>query len=275
MTEKQLLEQLEKELEAKYEDLDEQAREEIDAFAVKFEKASKKKEDKLSKEEYEKWKKKYILYSASSLLLVKALSKRSTNMNVKSAKIISDYMPKAYKIGFDDWAKGFNVNFALNIKIPDLKALEFILKSDRLLPKPSIDIPKDLKWNERKIKSALVQSTLKGESIPKLAKRLEKTVGMNKTSAIRNARTMMTASHNYGKLKAGLEAKKLGINVKKEWIATHDGRTRDSHIDIDGEVVEMDKTFSNGLMFPADPLGDPAEVYNCRCSMGEVIGDPL
>jgi len=50
-------------------------------------------------------------------------------------------------------------------------------------------------------------------------------------------------------------------------MATLDERTRESHAEIDGEIVDIDKEFSNGLMYPADPDGEPAEVYNCRCTM--------
>ena len=59
----------------------------------------------------------------------------------------------------------------------------------------------------------------------------------------------------------------LGFEVMKKWLATLDDRTRESHVDLDGEVVEVDEPFSNGLMYPADPSGEPEEVYNCRCTM--------
>lgn len=36
-------------------------------------------------------------------------------------------------------------------------------------------------------------------------------------------------------------------------------------------MVDPDKPFSNGLMYPSDPSGAPSEVYNCRCTMRAVI----
>lgn len=279
MTEKQLLKQLEKKLEAEYNNLGIEAQKEIEAFLEKYETAGSKEKKRLSEEEYEKWKKKFILYSTASSALIKKLSQISSKKNEKTAKIINEYMPKAYNTGAREWAKGFSVRFAKNVKMPDVKAIERASKKNQLLPKSRVDIPKDLKWNERKIKSALLQSILKGESNPKLAKRLREAVGMNKTSAIRNARTMMTASHNMGKQTFAEEAVEMGIKVKKMWIATNDDRTRDSHAEMDGVVVDVNEPFiltnmdgsQCGLMYPADPDGDPEQIYNCRCTMGYVI----
>ena len=61
-------------------------------------------------------------------------------------------------------------------------------------------------------------------------------------------------------------AKDKGADVVKQWDATLDGKTRESHRRVDGEIRELDETFSNGLMYPGDPNGAAAEVINCRCA---------
>lgn len=61
-------------------------------------------------------------------------------------------------------------------------------------------------------------------------------------------------------------AKAKGADVVKQWDATLDGNTRDSHRAVDGEIRELDEKFSNGLMYPGDPSGPAAEVINCRCT---------
>ncbi len=65
---------------------------------------------------------------------------------------------------------------------------------------------------------------------------------------------------------AQFAAKKKGADVVKQWDASLDARTRDSHASIDGEIREIDDKFSNGLRFPGDPNGPAAEVINCRCT---------
>ena len=90
---------------------------------------------------------------------------------------------------------------------------------------------------------------------------------MNKSSAIRTARTAVTGAQNAGRMDSYVAAEKMGIKVRKEWLATIDGRTRHSHAMLDGEVVDNDEAFRNGCMFPGDPNGAPEETYNCRCTM--------
>lgn len=70
-----------------------------------------------------------------------------------------------------------------------------------------------------------------------------------------------TSSHD-----AQYAAKAKGADIVKQWDAVLDGRTRDSHRRVDGEIRELEEKFSNGLMFPGDPSGSAAEVINCRCT---------
>lgn len=62
-------------------------------------------------------------------------------------------------------------------------------------------------------------------------------------------------------------AKAKGADVVKQWDATLDGKTRDSHRRVDGEIRELDEKFSNGLIQPGDSAGGAGEVVNCRCAL--------
>jgi SPP1 gp7 family putative phage head morphogenesis protein len=119
--------------------------------------------------------------------------------------------------------------------------------------------------------SRLLQGILNGDSIPHIADRLMDIVGNNAMSAIRNARTMVTGAENSGRLDSYKDLAEKGVVQRKIWIATLDDRTRESHTEINGEEIEIDQVFSNGLMYPGDPDGDPSEVWNCRCSMKDHI----
>ncbi len=139
---------------------------------------------------------------------------------------------------------------------------------DIKLPKKKLDIPKDKRWNTKQMQSKLLQGILNGDSIPVISKSLEAIIGINKVSQIRNARTMTTGAENAGRLDSYKDLNEQGVEMRKVWIATPDSRTRASHIDIDGEEVDIDAEFSNGCKCPGDPdCPDTSEVWNCRCSM--------
>ena len=88
---------------------------------------------------------------------------------------------------------------------------------------------------------------------------------------MRNARTAVTGAENAGRIDSYVRAEKMGIKLKQMWLATLDGRTRDSHVIMDGQQQEVGKRFSNGCRYPGDPQGAPAEVYNCRCTLVAIV----
>lgn len=154
----------------------------------------------------------------------------------------------------------------LSFNLYDRNAVENLLKDNPdFMPHYEPKTPIVERWNKQHITSEMLQGIMQGESIPHIAKRMQTVVGMEKNSAIRNARTYTTSVENKAKMDRYEEAEDMGIDLEKEWMATLDERTRESHRELDGERVANDEPFSNGLMYPADPSGDPAEVYNCRC----------
>ena len=141
------------------------------------------------------------------------------------------------------------------------------------LPKKKVKIPKDKQWNTKTLNSKLLQTILNGDSLYKFEKDLVSVIGNNAASLQRNARTMVTGAECGGRVDSYKELESRGVVLKKVWVATPDDRTRESHLDIDGEEVDTDEDFSNGCEYPGDPSGEPSEVWNCRCSIRtHVIG---
>ena len=135
-------------------------------------------------------------------------------------------------------------------------------------PKKALKRGIDLEWGKKQIRAAIQSGILQGKSIGKIANDLQKRIpDMSRKSAIRAARTAMTGAQNGGRQDSYEAAKRMGIKAKKRWIATLDGRTRDSHRRLHGKTVDVDEKFPNGLMFPGDPRGGAKELYQCRCAM--------
>lgn len=139
------------------------------------------------------------------------------------------------------------------------------------VPKKKVDIPKDKRWNEKQMASKIMQGIQNGDSIAKMSKSMTEVIGNNLTSAIRNTRTMTTSAECHGRLDSYKSLADQGVVQKKVWMATPDDRTRPTHIDLDGEEQDIDKTFSNGCQFPGDGNGPAEEVWQCRCTMTDHI----
>ena len=119
-----------------------------------------------------------------------------------------------------------------------------------------------------------MQGILQGENISKIAKRLQTVTDMNRNSAIRNARTMVTGAENKGRQDSFKKAQSDGVIMTRKWVATFDERTRAWHSDLNGVEVGLDEPWENDygeIMFPGDPTADAANVYNCRCSIRAVV----
>ena len=118
------------------------------------------------------------------------------------------------------------------------------------------------------IASSLATGLEKGESMYKLRKRVQESdAAFGKARAENIARTETTGVQN-GAQHEALQgfAKRTGAKATKEWLSAGDGRVRDSHDEINGETRGIGERYSNGLMYPGEPAGDPAEVCNCRCT---------
>jgi HK97 family phage portal protein len=60
--------------------------------------------------------------------------------------------------------------------------------------------------------------------------------------------------------------KLLGGKATKTW-RTNSSNSRKSHSRMDGETVDLDKKFSNGLNWPGDPAKGADEVAGCECTV--------
>lgn len=112
---------------------------------------------------------------------------------------------------------------------------------------------------------------LKGESIPKLAKRIQKSLNSSMNRAILIARTENTRVQNQSREEVFKNATEKGIKLKKQWISAGDKRVRASHQRLNGEIVNMNESFSNNCEYPGDPNGGASEVCNCRCTFVALI----
>lgn len=124
--------------------------------------------------------------------------------------------------------------------------------------------------NADRLKKIITQEISRGIasslSYRNIARNIANASGSGLSNAKRIARTEGHRIQQTSARDAQYAARDRGADVVKQWDAKLDGRTRESHRRMDGEIRELDEKFSNGLMFPGDSNGPAAEVVNCRCT---------
>lgn len=279
----QILKQIEGRLREEYKRAAKETQQKLNDFLNKYQEKDKLKkqecrEGKISWDEYRQWRKNQILTAERWREMQKTLAMDLHNVNKIAKSITQGYMPEVYALNHNystfqiEKGSGIDTSYTLY----DRHTVERLFRENpKLLPDPFPNSKtgkllaenKDLRWNRQRIQSELTQGLLQGESIPEIAKRMQKVTDSNYKSAVRNARTMTTGAENAGRVDSYKRAKGMGIKMAQCWVATLDGRTRHSHRSLDGEEIEVGGTFSNGCRYPGDPNGSPSDVYNCRCSL--------
>lgn len=115
------------------------------------------------------------------------------------------------------------------------------------------------------MQSTITSGLAQGISYPKMAKNVRQVVNKSYAEAIRIVRTESNRNYNQGHLDIYDRLDGLGIKARKQWVATLDTRTRDTHGQLDGQFADENGLFSiHGLTAEAPGLfGDPAEDINC------------
>lgn len=253
-----------------------------DFFAAFAEKDKKKlaqvKAGTLSKSEYAKWRRMEILVGEKYRTLQKNLTATMLNSYEAAIAFSNGRLPEIYALNYNfigQRIEGAKVGYTFDIVNADTVA-NLASQKATLLPYKEVDGKKFERWSRTKTNSTILSGIMKGDSIPDIADSLMRVVGMTRNTAVTNARTMVTSAENAGRMDQMKRAEDMGTIIEKEWIATHDSRTRDWHRDLDGVSVPLDQPFENDfgeIRFPGDPHADPANVYNCRCTIAEkVIG---
>lgn len=277
------LEKMEKHLTSIYKRAEEELELKAEKYFKRFEEQDKQKQalvksGAISDEDYKKWRQNKIMTGKHWTAMKEQIAKELLNANKMAQDYINGKLPQIYTQNYNGVSESIESRIkGYSFEMVDQSTVRNLAKSDdTLLPYKYVDGVKDVRWNTQKVNSEVLQGIIQGASIPNLAKQLRNVTEMNRASAIRNARTTVTSAENKGRMDMLHDAQDKGVNVVKVWMATNDGRTREAHEDLNGQERPIDEPFDSMLgeiMYPGDPHADPANVYNCRCSLTyKVVG---
>lgn len=277
------LEEIEKRIEEIYRRANKEIEKKAAEYFKRFEAMDKQKRalveaGEMTEEAYKKWRQGKIMTGKRWESLKKQTAEAMNNANNIAADYVNGRVPSVYAINYNQVAKDLTGQVrGISFEMVDAHTVKNLATKDKtLLPYKTVNNVKDVRWNTQKVNSEILQGILQGESIPDLSKRLRHVTEMNRASSVRNARTAVTSAENKGRMDMLSDAEDKGVQAKKVWMATSDNRTRDAHLELDGQEAWKDEPFENEfgqIMYPGDPNADPANVYNCRCTLGyHVVG---
>lgn len=283
------LAQLERRISAIYQQAADELSDTVNAYFEQFEKRDAAMKDKLdageiTDQQYKQWRLAQMGRGKRFTALRDKVAERYTNANETAVAYVNDATPGIYSLNRNYAAyKIEQVSDSADFTLWDEQTVKrLIVEQPDLMPyyppKRALQRGIDLKYGKQQITASVTSSILQGKSIPRMANDLQSRMqNMNRTSAIRTARTAVTGAQNAGRLDTYRAAQNMGIKLKKRWLATLDNRTRHAHAMLDGQTVDVDRPFKvDGyeIMYPGDTSAPGYLVYNCRCTqIAEVDGE--
>lgn len=234
-----------------------------------------------TEQDYKKWRLNQIARGERYQAMREKVANRITEANAVAVSYANNATPGIYSLNRNYTAYTIeqvagNVGFDL---WDEQTVRRLMVEQPDLMPyypqKRALKRGIDLAWGKKQITASVTSSILQGKSIKGMADDLQRRITtMNRDSAIRTARTAVTGAQNAGRMDSYAAAQKMGIKLKREWVATLDGRTRHAHAMLDGQQADIDKPFKvdgYDIMFPGDTSAPGYLVYNCRCTTIAVV----
>lgn len=183
---------------------------------------------------------------------------------------VSEYLTKSYEDGFigtmyDLQGQGIPLVFPID----EEQVAAAIQHETKLSESLYTRLGKDTKVLSKQIAGEISRGIASSSMYSEISRNIAGYCGISKNKAMRIARTESHRIQCKATADAQRKAKEKGADVVKQWDASLDGKTRDTHRELDGQIRELDEPFEvQGMtaMQPGD-FGDPAEDCNCRCAL--------
>ena len=292
LTDKEL-EALEKRIAKVYKEAEKDLDKDVKEYFAKFKVRDKEMKDlvdagEMSQADYMKWRSTQMGRGQRFEALRDKVAERYTKANEVANAYVNDATPSIYSLNRNYEAYKIektvgNCDFTL---WDESTVRRLLVEEPDLMPyypaQRALDRGIDLAYGKDQITKRVTSGIIRGLSPGKIANELMAGITtMSRESAVRAARTGITAAENAGRLDSWRAAENMGITIRRRWVCTKDARTRFGHAMADGQTVEGTKTpfivDGEKMMFPGDKsLGAHGwNIYNCRCTTRTVEKDGI
>jgi hypothetical protein len=194
------------------------------------------------------------------------------NLSGQQFTTVADYLQQSYYNGYTGAMYDLHQQGIPIVSPINQKQVAQAIQTDSKISKGLYSrLGEDTDYLKRSIRAELSRGISNGSSWNEIAGHIAN--GMNSpfnrayNNAIRISRTEGHRIQQKSALDAQVAAKDSGAEVVKQWCATLDDATRETHQQLDGQIREVDEDFEvNGMTAPyPGGFGDPSEDCNCRC----------
>jgi len=190
---------------------------------------------------------------------------KSTNW-ITEATLLTAIVNKLY---LENTEVGYNISntiFGLNLDLEAIMKPELIKWAQN---NAATQVKYVTETTKDQLRRTITNGLLDGLSNKEIAENIATIMNSN---SVGRARTIADTEVHNSIMKGNHQAKKDAGVKKKKWLTARDEVVRGlnpkdkaNHVILDGQIRDIDKPFSNGLMHPGDPTGSPSEIINCRC----------
>lgn len=202
--------------------------------------------------------------------LKKQLDGFLADLNSGQYKSIDEYLNTCYETGFlgsmyDIHGQGIPIITPIDQK-KVVKAKDIDSKISKKL---YTRMGEDVDLLKKRIANNISRGIATADSFANIARNISSASNVGFNNAMRIARTEGHRIQAAAAFDAQHKAKDAGADIVKQWNSALDGRTRDTHRLLDGQIRELDEPFEvygHKARFPSD-FGMPSEDINCRCAL--------
>ena len=197
------------------------------------------------------------------------------NLQSNSYATVSDYLHRCYRDGYigtmyDIQGQGIPIIMPI-----DQQAVTRAIQTDSKLSSGLYSrLGEDVKALKTSVRAELSRGIASGYTWNEIAVEIAKSFKNTPFSkAYNRAMTIARTEGHRVAIQSAMDAQKAakskGADVVKQWDATLDDRTRDTHRLLDGQIREIGEMFEAAGKKTEAPgmFGDPSEDCNCRCAL--------
>ena len=191
----------------------------------------------------------------------------------KNINNITDFLKNLYSDSYLGNIFNLQKSYKISIYVPiNVKQLVKAIMADTAGLKFSERLYADIDSLKKHVIAEISRGIAQGNSYIAIAQNISKIVETSFNNAYRIARTEGGRVSTQAQLDNIKESINKGADLLKRWDATLDTKTRQTHLELDGQIIEYSEYFksSSGEVFAPHQFGKPNQDINCRCRLSSV-----